>query len=133
MPLIPKEVMDRGRVLLYGAVYDEKGNRLPPLRWAKSALRFANDLAGQPLCSAEELARRQRMLEDAERAVAEERAGQESSARREPAPVALYITDQDHRTRKKIEEIFKGRDIPFAVHDVTDKTLFSGGYLVSVP
>lgn len=120
MPLISKDVMDRGRVLLHGAVYDEKGNGLPPLRWAKNALRFANDLAGRPLCSAEELARRQQAMAAAEAAVAAERAGQASAGPREAAPVALYVTDQDQRTRKKIEEIFKGRDIPYKVQDVTD-------------
>ena len=39
---------------------------------------------------------------------------------REAAPVVLYVTDQDMRTRKKIEEILKGRDIPYLVNDVTD-------------
>jgi glutaredoxin-related protein len=34
--------------------------------------------------------------------------------------VVLYITDQDMRTRKKIEEILKGRDIPYTINDVTD-------------
>ena len=32
----------------------------------------------------------------------------------------LYVTDQDFRTRKKIEDILKGRDIPYLVNDVTD-------------
>ena len=41
-------------------------------------------------------------------------------ARREPAPVVLYITDQDLRTKKKLEEVLKGRDIPYTVNDVTD-------------
>lgn len=114
-----KDVIDRGRVLLHGALYAETGNRLPPLRWTRQALRLANELLGQPLCSQDELARREQAIAQAEQRVAEERQGSQTS-RREAAPVALYVTDQDHRTPKKIEDIFKGRDIPYTVLDVTD-------------
>ncbi len=34
--------------------------------------------------------------------------------------MVLYITDQDMRTKKKLEEVLKGRDIPYTVNDVTD-------------
>ncbi len=122
MAISPKDLVDRGRVLLHGIVYADRGNALPPLRWTKEALRFANDLLGQPLCSADELARRHSDLHAAEDAVRAEHSPQENAApaRREAAPVVLYITDQDMRTRKKIEDILKGRDIPFTVNDVTE-------------
>ena len=118
-----EELLRHGRVLLHGVLASERGDRLPPLRWMRHALSFCNDLTGRPLCSEEELARR-----EAERAAiaAEVAAGRNGKgaapapARREPAPVVLYITDQDQRTKKKIEEIFKGRDIPYTVNDVTD-------------
>lgn len=122
MPTPPKEVkevLDRGRVLLHGALSADTGNRLPPVRWTRQALRFANDLLGQPLCSQAELDRRQQAIAQAEQRVNEERVGQ-TAARREAAPVALYVTDQDHRTPRKIEDIFKGRDIPYTILDVTD-------------
>lgn len=119
LPPLAKDVLDRGRVLLHGAIYDERGNAVPPLRWTRQALRFANDLLGQPLCSAAELARREQVIAEAQARVAEERHGSQAPTR-EAAPVALYITDQDHRTPKKIEDIFKGRDIPYTVLDVTD-------------
>lgn len=117
------ELLRQGRVLLHDVLASEKGDRLPPLRWMRHALSFCNDLAGRPLCSEEELARR-----DTERAaLAAEVAAQHSGkdgpptpARREPAPVVLYITDQDLRTKKKLEEVLKGRDIPYTVNDVTD-------------
>jgi glutaredoxin len=117
-----KGLVNRGRVLLHGLVYNETGNALPPLRWTRQALRFANDLAGSPLCSADELARQETELRAAEDAVQAERTpgAATAPARREPAPVVLYITDQDQRTRKKIEEILKGRDIPYKINDVTD-------------
>ena len=117
------DVLRRGRVLLHGVLASEKGDRLPPLRWTRQALSFVNDLAGRPLCSQDELLRR-----DAEHAalnaeVAAVREGKKSPvapARREAAPVILYITDQDMRTKKKLEEILKGRDIPYTINDVTD-------------
>ncbi len=119
LPPLAQAALDRGRVLLHDAIYDERGNRLPPLRWTRQALRFANDLLGQPLCSAAELQRREQLVAEAAARVAEEQAGSQA-ATREAAPVALYVTDQDHRTPKKIEDIFKGRDIPYTVLDVTD-------------
>lgn len=116
------DLVDRGRVLLHGLVYTDSGNRLPPLRWTRQALRFANDLLGRPICSQDELAKRQADLQAAEDAVREEQTGSPTTTttRREAAPVVLYVTDQDMRTRKKVEDILKGRDIPFLVNDVTD-------------
>jgi glutaredoxin-related protein len=117
------DFVDRGRVFLHGLVYTDTGNILPPLRWTRQALRFTNDLLGRPICSEEELHRRHSYVADAEAAVQEERDGQTPGApakRGEAAPVVLYVTDQDMRTRKKLEEILKGRDIPFLVNDVTD-------------
>ena len=120
------DLVDRGRVLLHGLVYNETGNVVPPVRWTRSALRFANDLLGRPICSQEELARRHADLNAAETALSDEQGGSAGSsgtattARREAAPVVLYVTDQDMRTRKKLEDILKGRDIPYLVNDVTD-------------
>jgi hypothetical protein len=120
MAIFPKDLVDRGRVLLHGAIYAESGNRLPPIRYTRGLLRFANDLAGRPLCSADELQRRHDALRAAEEAVHAERSAPAAKAHREAAPVVLYVTDQDLRTRKKIEDILKGREIPFTVNDVTD-------------
>ena len=116
------DVLRRGRVLLHGVLASEKGDRLPPLRWTRHALSFFNDLAGRPLCSEAELAQRETERAALAAEVATVRAGKESPApaRREAAPVILYITDQDMRTKKKLEEILKGRDIPYLINDVTD-------------
>jgi glutaredoxin-related protein len=125
MTMGKSEFVDRGRVLLHGLVYADAGNKLPPLRWTRSALRFANDLLGRPICSQEELDRRQADLTAAEAALSEEQSVPEkrqsaTAPKRDAAPVVMYITDQDMRTRKKLEDILKGRDIPFLVNDVTD-------------
>ena len=117
-----EDVLRRGRVLLHGVLSSEKGDRLPPLRWTRHALSFVNDLAGRPLCSADELARREAERVALTTEVAAAATGKPSAtpARREAAPVILYITDQDMRTKKKLEEILKGRDIPYTINDVTD-------------
>ena len=114
------DIVDRGRVFLHGPVYTDNGNCVPPVRWTRQALRFTNDLLGRPICSEDELRRRQSDLTAAEAAVQEERSEHGETARREAAPVVLYITDQDMRTKKKIEDIFRGREIPFTINDVTD-------------
>jgi glutaredoxin-related protein len=114
-------VLRRGRTLLHGALVSEVGNKLPPLRWTRQALSFVNDLAGRPLCSEEELARREAELEALRTEVQARRTGGPFQVvRPEPAPVVLYVSDQDHRTRKRIEDILKGREIPYLVNDVTD-------------
>jgi len=116
------ELLRQGRVLLHDVLASERGDRLPPLRWMRHALSFCNDLAGRPLCSEQELDRRQTERAAIAAEVAAQRAGkgQPTPARREPAPVVLYVTDQDMRTKKKLEEVLKGRDIPYTVNDVTD-------------
>lgn len=114
------KVLRRGRTLLHGALASPVGNGLPPLRWTRQALSFVNDLAGRPLCSEEEQARRDAELESLRTQVAARRVGGEQPEKREAAPVVLYVSDQDHRNRKRIEEILKGREIPYKVNDVTD-------------
>lgn len=117
------DVLRRGRVLLHGILASERGDRLPPLRWTRHALAFVNDLAGRPLCSQEELTRRDTehaTLVAEVAAVAAGKSAPAAPARREAAPVILYVTDQDMRTKKKVEEILKGRDIPYKINDITD-------------
>lgn len=115
------DLLRQSRTLLYRVLTSERGDRLPPLRWTRHVLAFCNDLAGRPLCSEEELTRRAAEREALAAEVRSQTTGQTAApARREAAPVVLYVTDQDMRTKKKIEEILKGRDIPFLVNDVTD-------------
>ena len=111
----------RGRVLLHDLLESKRADRLPPWRWTRAALLFVNDLAGRPLCSQQELERLETERAELKKQAEAEQAGQQAAtAKREAAPVVLYVTDQDFRTRKKIEDILKGRDIPYLVNDVTD-------------
>ena len=76
--------VDRLRFLLHDALASQRGDQLRAVRLAREVLGTANDLAGRPLCSPEELAKRRRS--------AAPRAG---VARREPAPVVVYV-DGNH-------------------------------------
>ncbi len=110
----------RGKTLAYSAISSDTGNFIPPVRYTKKAVGFVNDLLGRPLASEDELDRRDAeaaRLEDlAERA----RRGDTAQAAKEAAPVVLYVTDQFVRERKRIEDVLKGRGIPYRVLDVTD-------------
>src|SRR5438552_1024531 len=101
-----KTPLRRVRVLLHGVLASKRGDALPPVRWTRSAASFVNDLAGRPLASDEELRQREEALAAAEAALRDRGAGtQKGAARREAAPVVVYVTDQDHRTPKKIGEV----------------------------
>ncbi len=101
-------VTDKVRVLIHQALESKVVDGFRPLKLAREALGTANDLVGRPFCSADELAARRHSD------------GSGTVEHKEPAPVMLYFDGRDHRTKKKIEEILRGRDIAFTVLDVTD-------------
>jgi len=102
-------MLDTLRTKIAGALASERGNQFRPVRVLREVLGTANDLAGRPFCTQAEL---------------EERRGSAGNGatvtRREPAPVMVYFDGKDHRTKKKIEELLTGKEIPFKVLDVTD-------------
>lgn len=103
-------VTDKFRVMVHGALSSTAADRYRPLKMVRELCATANDLVGRPFCSAEELAYRRG--ETASHAAA--------AGAREAAPVMVYFDGKDHRTRKKIEELLKARDIRFQVLDVAD-------------
>src|SRR5258706_15519040 len=107
--MILHRVTDKVRLLLNDVLVSQAGNQYKPVRLIREALGTANDLAGRPLCSAEELRRRRGEPEPTTTAAA-----------REAAPVMVYFDGKDHRTKKKIEELLKSKDVPYTVLDVTD-------------
>jgi glutaredoxin len=103
------QVTDRVRVLVNAALSSTNADHVRPLKLLREVLGTANDLVGRPFCSQAELDERRGIT----RAAA-------AAHKREAAPVMLYFDGKDHRTRKKIEELLTGRDVPFQVLDVTD-------------
>jgi glutaredoxin len=83
----------------------ETGNEGPVLKRVREVANTVNDLLGKPIHGAER--------------------GAETVAPAAPAPsaplqapVVVYFDGKDHRTKKKIEELLRGRDIVFSVLDV---------------
>jgi glutaredoxin-related protein len=107
-----QQISDRVRVRLHHLLSSTKGDHLRPIKVVREVLGTVNDLTGRPLCTQEELDRRRARQAPPDAAAA--------PAKREPAPVMLYFDGKDHRTKKKLEELLRARDIPFKVLDVTD-------------
>src|SRR6185312_4682269 len=102
-------VTDKLRTTVHDVLASERGDQYKPVKLLREVLGTANDLAGRPFCTQAELEERRALhVESTE------------SRRREPAPVMLYFDGKDHRTKKKIEELLKSKEIPFRLLDVTD-------------
>src|SRR6476619_4805301 len=101
-------MLDTLRVKINDVLVSDAGNRFKPVRLLRDVLGTANDLVGRPICSKAELDERRGVVAESGPEV------------REAAPVMLYFDGKDHRTKKKMEELLQGRDIPFKTLDVTD-------------
>jgi glutaredoxin len=104
-----QRVTDKLRTAVHDALASELGDRHKPVKMLRELLGTANDLLGRPFCTQAEL--------DERRAT---HVGAAAATRREAAPVMLYFDGKDHRTKKKIEDLLKGKEIPFKLLDVTD-------------
>ena len=113
IPTVLAKVTDPVRVLVDRALSSTTGNEYRPVRLLREVLGTANDVAGRPFCSAEELDKRRRRAHPA--AVVAP-----PIVKREAAPVMVYFDGQDHRTLAKVEELLRSRDIPYQVLDCTD-------------
>jgi len=93
------------------------GNRLAPVRWAKEALLFANDLAGRPLRPLDKID-----LDDAPTADSGNTSttAPATGAAREQAPVMLYKDWNSRHDLKRITDVLTGAGIRFEELDVTD-------------
>ena len=96
---------DKLRVIVHRGL-QETGNEGPVLKRVREVANTVNDLLGKPIHGAES-------------------AGETSAPVAAPAPAAplqapvvLYFDGKDHRTKKKIEDLLRGRDIKFNVLDV---------------
>ena len=101
-------LLDALRVKINDALVSDAGNQFRAVRMLRDVLGTANDLAGRPICSRAELDQRRGVVRA------------EGGAEREAAPVMLYFDGKDHRSKKKMEEVLRARDVPFKVLDVTD-------------
>lgn len=122
------ERLDGLRDLGWKAITSQVGQTVAPVRWARDAARFVNDLVGRPLAPADDLAATRvrdadyaRRFVEAEAKRVSDRLRDEEAARAgrgEPAPVDVYRMDNSTRDLARIESVLKGRDIQFKVIDV---------------
>src|SRR5213079_2487364 len=95
------------RVIVHRGL-QETGNEGPVLKRVREVANTVNDLLGKPIHGAES---------GAETVAA---AATASPSAPMQAPVVVYFDGKDHRTKKKIEELLRGRDIVFSVLDVAN-------------
>lgn len=104
-------MLTRLRDTAYRAISSARGDTVAPLRWAKGALRYANDVTGRPLATAEELARREAF--EAARAAA-------APAASEQAPIVVYHLDKHARELGKITQLLDAHALKYQVCNVED-------------
>jgi glutaredoxin len=87
----------------------ETGNEGPVLKRVREVANTVNDLLGKPIHGA---------ASGGDTVTAS--AAPASTSPPPQAPVVVYFDGKDHRTKKKIEELLRGRDIVFSVLDVAN-------------
>ena len=117
-------MLDLVRTSIYRAITTPVGDALLPIRLPKDLARRVNAILGEPLCSAEELARRragQARLEEPKR-----RGGPPAGAAGAPpeaaatAPVMVYFEkDRNARMLGRIRDALEARSIAYTLLDVT--------------
>ena len=118
-------VIDSLRSRTYGVLSSELGNGLAPVRWAKSAALYCNDVVGRPLADLGELDERveaERQIREAKAAkaaaVASEAAAQQKK-QSEAAPVVLFHNERHPREVNKIKLMLEGSGIPYQARDLS--------------
>ena len=111
-------LLRRLRTSAYGALTSPAGSRLLPLRVAKNALLYANDVVGRPLAGEDELCERDDFASQAamKRQGKAEPAGHGTA--REAAPVVVFHLDKHKSELQKITQILDDREIPYQVRNL---------------
>lgn len=103
------------RTRLYGVLASDAGNGFLPVRLAKGAALYANDVVGRPLAPSSELDERREL----EAAIAEQKREQAEAAR-EQAPIVIFHIDRQPRELDKLREILRAEDLAFDERNVAD-------------
>jgi len=115
-------MLDRVRASLHRVLTTPVGDGLLAVRLPKDLARRVNVVLGEPIASAEEIARRR-----AARAKLEDlragRGGSNASTPREAAPVMVYFEkDRNHRMLERIKDLLGTKGIPFTALEVDAAT-----------
>jgi glutaredoxin len=103
------------RDLAYRAIEGDRRRDKPLVKHLRNLASIANEMLGQPI-------RASSAAPAASQAAVPAGAPPVAPPASAPiaAPVFLYFDGKDHRTKAKIEELLRSRQIPFKVLDVTD-------------
>jgi len=99
------------RVIVHRGL-QETGNEGPVLKRVREVANTVNDLLGKPIHGADDRGGTVETVTSAAPAAA--------APLQMQAPVVVYFDGKDHRTKTKIEELLRGRDIVFTVLDVAN-------------
>jgi glutaredoxin len=109
------DLTEKLRALAYRGLDADLRKKHPALQHARNLASIVNELLGQPI--------RPAGAPEAAPATANGAAPAVSGSGRQAvrqAPVLVYFDGKDHRTRTKVEELLRGRDIAFQVLEVGD-------------
>jgi len=109
------ELTDKLRDFAHRQLESDLRKKHPLVQHARNLVSIVNELLGQPIRPARTSTEAQ-AAQNATAAAA--RATAQPAVRQ--APVLLYFDGKDHRTKTKVEELLRGRDIAFQILDVGD-------------
>jgi glutaredoxin len=112
-----ERITDRLRDLAHRAIEGDRRRDKPLVKHLRNLASIANEILGQPI-------RASGATPAAATAPAPASASAPPGASRASGPIAapvfVYFDGKDHRTKAKIEELLRSRQIAFKVLDVTD-------------
>jgi len=109
------DLTEKLRAFAYRGLDADLRKKHPVVQHARNLVSIVNELLGQPIRPAESAA--SSAAAPASGAPAVTSSGPQAVRQ---APVLLYFDGKDHRTKTKVEELLRGRDITFQVLDVGD-------------
>ncbi|HEX4510931.1 MAG TPA: hypothetical protein VH328_12650 [Burkholderiaceae bacterium] len=109
------ELTDKLRAFAHRQLDADLRKKHPAVQHARNLVSIFNELLGQPIRPA-----RSAEATGAVQGAAVTDAAPAARPVVRQAPVLLYFDGKDHRTKTKVEELLRGRDIVFQVLDVTD-------------
>jgi len=108
------DLTEKLRAFAYRGLDADLRKKHPVVQHARNLVSIVNEMLGQPIRPARSA---EASAEDAQAAAAPI-SGAGQTVRQ--APVLVYFDGKDHRTKTKVEELLRGRDITFQVLDVGD-------------
>jgi hypothetical protein len=108
------------RGMAHRALDGDRRSDRPWVRRLRNLASIANEMLGQPIRHADVAPAAPEPRRGASPAAPAVAAPPPAPTGNMAAPVFVYFDGKDHRTKAKIEELLKARQVPFKILDVTD-------------